>query len=58
MQEEDVKWVVKDLFAKKLVSVIFSEPGVGKTILAMDIAAKLTRGEAIFNHPFYIFFLH
>lgn len=50
MQEEDVKWVVKDLFAKKLVSVIFSEPGVGKTILAMDIAAKLTRGEAIFNH--------
>lgn len=49
MQEEDVKWVVKDLFAKKLVSVIFSEPGVGKTILAMDIAAKLTRGEAIFN---------
>lgn len=49
-QEEDVKWVVKDLFAKKLVSVIFSEPGVGKTILAMDIAAKLTRGEAIFNH--------
>ena len=48
--QEDVKWVVKDLFAKKLVSVIFSEPGVGKTILAMDIAAKLTRGEAIFNH--------
>lgn len=50
MQEEDVKWVVKDLFAKKLVSVIFSEPGVGKTILAMDIAAKLTRGEATFNY--------
>lgn len=49
MQEEDVKWVVKDLFAKKLVSVIFSEPGVGKTVLAMDIAEKLTKGDAIFN---------
>ncbi len=49
MQEEDIKWVVKDLFAKKLVSVIFSEPGVGKTVLAMDIAEKLTKGEAIFN---------
>lgn len=49
MQEEDVKWVVKDLFAKKLVSVIFSEPGVGKTVLAMDIAEKLTKGNAIFN---------
>lgn len=49
MQEEDIKWVVKDLFAKKLVSVIFSEPGVGKTVLAMDIAEKLTKGESIFN---------
>lgn len=49
MQEEDLKWVVKDLFAKKLVSVIFSEPGVGKTVLAMDIAEKLTNGKAIFN---------
>ena len=49
MQEEDIKWVVKDLFAKKLVSVIFSEPGVGKTVLAMDIAEKLTKGEPIFN---------
>lgn len=49
MQEEEIKWVVKDLFPKKLVSVIFSEPGVGKTVLAMDIADKLTRGEPIFN---------
>lgn len=49
MQEEDLKWVVKGLFSKKLVSIIFSEPGVGKTILAMDIAEKLTKGLPIFN---------
>lgn len=49
MQEKDIEWTVKGLFAKKLVSILFSEPGVGKTVLAMDIAVKLSKGKPLFN---------
>lgn len=49
MQEKDIEWTVRGLFAKKLVSILFSEPGVGKTVLAMDIAVKLSKGSPLFN---------
>lgn len=47
VQEEDVEWLLYPLIPFGKVTIIQGDPGEGKTTLALQIIAKLTRGEAV-----------
>lgn len=47
VQEEDVVWLLYPLIPFGKVTIIQGDPGEDKTTLALQIIAKLTRGEAV-----------
>lgn len=49
-EAEGYEWVVKNLFAKKYISIYFSEPGIGKTWTTLDLGLKLSNGKSVFNN--------
>lgn len=50
LDADDYEWVVKGLFPKRFTSILFGEPGCGKTWIALDLALKLSLGEMVFGH--------
>lgn len=53
VEEEEVEWLLYPLIPFGKVTIIQGDPGEGKTTLALQIIAKLTRGEAVlpFDKP-------
>ncbi len=53
VQEEEVEWLLYPLIPFGKVTIIQGDPGEGKTTLALQVIAKLTRGEAVlpFDEP-------
>lgn len=53
VEEEEVEWLLYPLIPFGKVTIIQGDPGEGKTTLALQIIAKLTRGEAVlpFDEP-------
>lgn len=46
VQSESVRWLWPGRFALGKLSVLSSDPGLGKTTISMDIAARVTTGRA------------
>lgn len=46
-----LSWVWEGLFAKRAVTVIEGEAGVGKSLFALEVAAAISRGERRPNDP-------
>ena len=44
LRPEEVSWLIQDWIPSAKVSVLFGEPGLGKSLLTLDIAARLTPG--------------
>jgi hypothetical protein len=44
VMEEPLEWVWPGVLVKKNIALFFGEPGVSKTLCAIDIAARLTTG--------------
>lgn len=47
VEEEEVEWLLYPFIPFGKVTIIQGDPGEGKTTLALQIIAKLTRGEAV-----------
>lgn len=47
VEEEEVEWLLYPLIPFGKVTIIQGDPGEGKTTLALQIIAKMTRGEAV-----------
>lgn len=45
VQPESVRWAWRDRIVLGMLNVIVGEPGLGKSTLAYDLAAKMSRGE-------------
>jgi len=43
MQPEDVEWLVPDFIEEGTLNAIYSAPGVGKSLLALEIAVEIVR---------------
>ncbi len=46
---ENFEWVVENMFALKFISILFGEPGGGKTWILMDTGIKISQGLPVFN---------
>jgi hypothetical protein len=46
VRREHISWVWPNRIARGKLSLLIGDPGVGKSTLAIDIAAKITRGTA------------
>lgn len=51
MEEEDPRWTIDNLCPEGQITTIASDGGVGKTSLAVDIAASRSAGKACFLDP-------
>lgn len=49
VQAEPVDWLLEGFFAKKAITLIAGEPGVGKTTLLLYLASILSSGAKLFN---------
>lgn len=56
VEEEEVEWLLYPLIPFGKVTIIQGDPGEGKTTLALQVIAKLTRGEAVlpFDKPLWV----
>jgi hypothetical protein len=50
-KDEQVRWLLPGWIPAAKISVIFGEPGVGKSHVTLDIAARLTTGRAMPSVP-------
>ncbi len=48
--ENDIDWVVENVFARDYVSIFFGEAGSGKTWLILDLAIVLSHGGLLWNN--------
>jgi archaellum biogenesis ATPase FlaH len=44
VKPEEISWLIQDWIPKGKVSVLFGDPGLGKSLVSLDIAARLTTG--------------
>ena len=45
VQEEETAWLWKDRIPMGSVTLLIGDPGLGKSLVSLDIASRLTRGE-------------
>ena len=47
IEDEEVEWLIPGMIPLKMLTLIVGMPGVGKSWLTCDIAARLTRGDGV-----------
>ena len=47
LEPENIEWVWKDHIAKGMLTLLEADPGMGKTLLALDIAARITQAHSM-----------